>query len=416
MRSSTTKKSPNMRVTANWAASAGMIVSLCLIASRANAQFTTLFSFDGTAHGDSPYGSLTLVGSTLYGFAAGGGANLVGTAFSLPVTGGTPTILATFGGTNGNSPEGGLILSGSTFYGVTSSGGGINYDGTVFSLPVSGGTPTTLASFTDTGSEATGNLVLSGSTLYGMTRGGGANGWGTVFSCPVSGGGISTLYSFSSSPGGGASLLLSGSSLYGTTTGGGTYNYGTVFSLPLSGGTATFLTSFASKSTGETPQGSLTLIGSTLYGTTEFGGATGNGSVFSLPVTGGTATTLLSFTGVSGAFPGEMPCGSLILSGETFYGTTYLGGANNDGDVFCINTDGSGYQDLHDFNGTDGKEPDYESLVLNGSTLYGTTYSGGADNDGTVFALTVPEPSTLALLATGVIALAGYSQRRRKKR
>ena len=81
---------------------------------------TTLLSFNGT-NGESPSGSLTLSadGSTLYGMTYDGGANDDGTIFSIPVTGGTPTILFSFNGTNGEDPDGSLTLSGSTLYGMT---------------------------------------------------------------------------------------------------------------------------------------------------------------------------------------------------------------------------------------------------------------------------------------------------------
>ena len=71
---------------------------------------TTLLSFNGT-NGAIPYGSLTLIGSTLYGMTALGGANGDGTIFSIPVTGGTPTTLLSFNGTNGADPDGSLTLS-----------------------------------------------------------------------------------------------------------------------------------------------------------------------------------------------------------------------------------------------------------------------------------------------------------------
>ena len=57
-----------------------------------------------------PWGSLTLSGSTLYGMTEYGGANKEGTIFSVPVTGGTPTILFSFDGTNGSHPRGGLTF------------------------------------------------------------------------------------------------------------------------------------------------------------------------------------------------------------------------------------------------------------------------------------------------------------------
>ena len=74
-----------------------------------------------------------------------GGVPGYGTIFSIPVGGGTLTTLFKFDGTHGKNPDESFILSpdGSTLYGTTS-GGGTNNDGTVFSIPVTGGTPTVL--------------------------------------------------------------------------------------------------------------------------------------------------------------------------------------------------------------------------------------------------------------------------------
>ena len=43
--------------------------------------------------------------------------------------------------------------------------------------------------------------------------------------------------------------------------------------------------------------------------------------------------------------------------------------------------------------------------MLSGNILYGTTALGGANNEGTVFSLIVPEPASFALAAFGAAAL-----------
>ena len=78
--------------------------------------------------------------------------------------------------------------------------------------------------------------------------------------------------------------------------------------------------------------------------------------------------------------------GSLTLSGNVLYRMMPEGGVNglDDGMVFSINTDGSGYKDLLDFTGVNGANP-YGSLTLSGSILYGMTSGGGANGDGGYF-------------------------------
>ena len=211
------------------------------------------FNYSSSSNGAYPAASLTLSGSTLYGTTVEGGAHVYGTVFSLPLSGGAPTVLASFNGSNGDGPEAGVTLSGNTLYGTTEEGGAYG-DGTVFSVPLSGGSPTVLASFNGSnGKWPEAGVTLSGNTLYGTTEEGGAYGDGTVFSVPLSGGTPTVLASFNgssnSSPCGG--LTLSGNNLYGTTACGGNlsmnsgFGDGTVFALniapatiALSGGTS----------------------------------------------------------------------------------------------------------------------------------------------------------------------------------
>ena len=77
---------------------------------------------------------------------------------------------------------------------------------------------------------------------------------------------------------------------------------------------------------------------------------------------------------------GKMPWGGLVESSNVMFGTTrgiiYAAGADNWGEIFRINKDGSGFSILRQFTGNDGSHPQGK-LVLSGSTLYGTTASAG---------------------------------------
>ena len=110
----------------------------------------------------------------------------------------------------------------------------------------------------------------------------------------------------------------------------------------------------------------------------------GLGLILTGRVTAQTFTTLHSFTNNP---DGANPYAELILSGNTLYGTTQFGGSSNIGTVFAVNTDGTGYTNLYSFIGSSYEANPRASLILSGNTLYGTaTYGGGSDN-GTVFAI-----------------------------
>ena len=70
-------------------------------------------------------------------------------------------------------------------------------------------------------------------------------------------------------------------------------------------------------------------------------------------VTAQTFTTLYSFTATS--FPtytnsdGASPDATLILSGNTLYGTAGGGGSSGNGTVFKVNTDGTSFTTLYSF-------------------------------------------------------------------
>src|SRR5437016_4452540 len=152
--------------------------------------------------------------------------------------------------------------------------------------------------------------------------------------------------------------------------------------------TFTVLHSF-SGSDGAFPYAGLILSGNTVYGTTALGGGSDGGTVFAVNTDGTGFTTRYSFTGLGDGVALEA---GLILSGDTLYGTATGGGSSGDGTVFNMNTDGTGFTTLYSFTardmntGTnnDGAEP-YAGLILSGNTLFGTAYEGGSGGSGTVF-------------------------------
>src|SRR5712671_4684075 len=112
--------------------------------------------------------------------------------------------------------------------------------------------------------------------------------------------------------------------------------------------TFTTLHSFEGSSDGAVPYGGLILSGNTLYGTAS--------TVFAVNTDGTGFTTLYTFTasstnssGVYTNSDGADPYAGLILSGNTLYGTAEYGGRSGYGTVFAVNTDGSGFTNLYSF-------------------------------------------------------------------
>jgi len=122
-----------------------------------------------------------------------------------------------------------------------------------------------------------------------------------------------------------------------------------------------------------------------------------------------TFTTLHSFTATSGSegFNGTNSDGDfvflgLLLSGNTLYGAAQAGGSSGCGTLFAVNTDGTGFTNLHNFTATSGTNGIYASygygtnrdgavpnggFILSGNTLYGTAQAGGSSGCGTLFAV-----------------------------
>ncbi len=181
---------------------------------------------------------------------------------------------------------------------------------------------------------------------------------GTIFRI-TTGGEFTRLHSFETAnarnPVGGL-LFASDDGLYGTTTAGAATGsgFGTVFRATVSGDEATVapLHDFAGGSSGGTPVAALIEDASTngvFYGTTLYFGSCSDseecGTVFRL-TSSGAHQVLRSFAG-----SGENLIGPVIQGPDgLLYGMTTNGGANGDGTVFRIGTNGTGYTVLHAFN------------------------------------------------------------------
>jgi uncharacterized repeat protein (TIGR03803 family) len=367
-----------------------LAVLTVLAASSAQAQaFKSLYSFTGSPKGETPYGAVLISdqGRVLYGTTSAGGEFGFGTVYALSKSG--ATVLYSFTGQpDGSVPYAGLVMDASgMLYGTTSAGGSYGY-GTVFELNPTTRQETVLHSFygQPDGLTPLSGLVMDNSgNLYGTTLAGGPSNDGTIYKVNIQTHQETLLYSFTGDPDGGwpfyGNLLMDASgNLYGTTLGGGTENDGTVWEFSATG-EETVLYSFTGAD-GTQPEQSLAMdTEGNLYGTTEIGGI-GGGVAFKVNIETKTETVLYTFPNLA---DGELPTSGLVRDAQgNLYGTTAQS-TNGDGTVFELT--GTKETVLHRFHGSDGELPFRSPLVLYDGMLLGVTNLGGADGDGTVFAL-----------------------------
>jgi uncharacterized repeat protein (TIGR03803 family) len=370
----------------------------------------TLASFDGAAGGSPAYDLVGDDRGNLFGTTTGNGAsgvNVKGTVFEVVANSGIVTTLASFNGANGAYPAAGLVRDRSgNLYGTTTSGGANNL-GTVFELAANSGTITTLASFAiglDTGSPDTRLVRDSNGNLFGTSGRGLIGSHGTVFEVAAGSGVITTIASFNSTNGydSHAGLVEDGSgNLFGVTDGGGANDLGTVFKVAAGSGGITTLASF-NGSNGANPRNAGLFEDSSgnLFGTTLYGGAHNQGTVFEVAAGTGTITTLASFAGANGA----NPVGGVVEdSNGNLFGVTNTGGEYGYGTVFELAAGTDTITALASFDSANGVFPRGQLVEDRSGSLLGITTAGGANGYGTVFQLAAtPVSFTIDTVAPAV--------------
>ena len=286
----------------------------------------------------------------------------------------------------------------------------------MYKVKIATGEFSTVLEFTSAGAINRGAFPAAALTsdgagfLWGTTNNGGAGDFGTVFKVNTTAGSLSTVQEFTSNGASTKGAYPQGSlvgdgagSFYGTTSSGGPLDLGTVFKVNIGTGALTTMAEFSGNGAtnkGNTPQAGLFNNGAGLFwGVTSGGGATGDGTVFTLDATSGVLTTMIEFNGAGPIIEGEGPFGGLAPDGAgNLWGTTGTGGALNQGTVFKVNAATGVLTTVLDFTGdiapARGSQP-MAGLTSDGAGYFwGTTNSGGANGFGTVFKLNA---STIAL-------------------
>jgi uncharacterized repeat protein (TIGR03803 family) len=366
--------------------------------STTGATFTVLRALTAVTDGGVPYGSLFKSSDgNYYGMANSGGNLNFGTVFRIKDT--VFKVLTNFNGsyTTGNAPFESLVQGkDNAYYGTTNTGGKYNF-GTVFKL--CGGTYTVLHSFNlnPEGGYPEGSLIqATDGNYYGLTSSGGTGGnTGTIFKITPTGV-FTVIHAFANTstnkegnnPKG---SLIQGTDgyLYGMTNGGGTNASGTIFKIATTGGT-TFkvIRQLVYSSDGGSPQGSLIKgLDSNFYGMTTTGGAKNAGTIFKISPNGVIFTVIRTLTT---ATDGSNPSGSLFLAKDSlFYGTANFGGTFGGGTIFKINSTGTVFNVLKHFNpaatDSNGYNPKGNLIQASDGNFYGLTSSDGKKKAGVIF-------------------------------
>jgi uncharacterized repeat protein (TIGR03803 family) len=384
-------------VTASNAAGSETWTALLTVIPQTSAGFSlsNLHSFNANVDGAQPNGLTLGSDGALYGTTAYGGSNGLNSGTFFKFSGGALTTLYSFtGGSDQADPDSALVQgSNGLFYGTTWSQIS-GQDGTVFEVTTNG-TLTTLATFDGTNGDEPNAVTLGNDgNLYGTAYQGGTNGAGTVFEVNLVTDTLVPLVSCGAVATGNfpyAGLTLgSDGNFYGTTA-----QSGTVFEMDTNG-VVDNVYYFLGAEAGQTPLGALVQTSDgTFYGTTSAGGTNGAGTVFKF-TPGGGITTLYSFGSVTNwdgsLLDGVRPFAGLVPGPDgSLYGTTYSGGYSNNGTVFKITTNGA-LTTVAWLDGADGSGPAAPLALGPDGNFYGTAQNGGANGSGAIFQLAILHP------------------------
>jgi uncharacterized repeat protein (TIGR03803 family) len=409
---------------------ATLTTALASIAEAQTPAVSPVLAFSGSR---VPDGVILGPDGALYGATVSSSSVTGGLIFRATTDGSSVETVYQFGSQDGVGPAGALLLgSDGQLYGTAQfSNGGISVGGgTVFRVAPNGTGFTTLHSFgpstsnnvnsnpinTDGASPHGALIEGSDGFLYGVARFGGPAGAGTVYKVGKDGSGFTLLHAFAAITSSSAvivnadgahpraKLVESAGFFYGTTNVGGAHGQGTIFRLAFDGSAFELLHEFTTPTApsgstvavnqdGALPQAGLTDGGDgLLYGTTVVGGANGGGVLYSITPDGSVMTALHNFVGESGT----EPVGTLLLASDgRLYGTTSAGGttasggASTLGTVFSIARDGTGFTNLHNFDGTTGSNGNGTMVQLNATEFIGTATNGGRCGSGTIFRLSL---------------------------
>ena len=323
------------------------------------------------------------------------------------------TCQAFFTGANGAYPAAALTAADriGLYYGTTAYGGDYGH-GAIYAFDSITGSISLKGSFTDTtnGAIPFAALTAAGNGLYyGTTYGGGANGQGAIYAFdsanPNPATSISLKGSFKDSTNGAfpSAALTAADRIglyYGTTATGGEYGQGAIYAFDSITGSISLKGSFTDTTNGAIPFAALTAAGNGLYyGTTYGGGANGQGAIYAFDSVTGSISLKGSFTDNTDKTNGASPSAGLTAAGHgLYYGTTLYGGEYGQGAIYAFDSANPNPATSISLKGsftgnTNGAIPFAGLTAADHGLYYGTTYRGGANDQGAIYAFDSANPN-----------------------
>lgn len=285
---------------------------------------------------------------------------------------------------------GSLAVEGAFVYGVTS-----HYDevtrNKVYKIGTDGSNFTVIKQLSaETGWWPGGICLGANQTLFAANGRGASGTFGSIVKLKTDGSQFSIVKDFYTEVDGqipGAHLeLLPNGEILGAAAAGGTlatdgFISGVLFKIKTDD-TYEVIFEFDGDNTGATPlDAPIPGPGGFYYGATERGGANDQGVIYKIKSDGTGFQKLHDFDTPGGAHPWA----GLTLADGRLYGWTTVGGSNDLGVIFGIDPDGSDYDEILAFDGDNGYSPLFQKLVYrNNGFLYGCT-DGGLSGSGIFF-------------------------------
>lgn len=271
-------------------------------------------------------------------------------------------------------------------YGVNKNGG-VYGDGILFEYDILTNTTTKIIDFYEytIGSSSRQLIQAANGKIYGIANGG-ANGDGTIYEYDLSADTTRKVMDFKRAISGRSPYIgfseASNGKLYATAFAGGLYDLGVIFEFDPNGNVFTKLYDLKDSLMGEGPVSIMQASSGKFYGVTSRGGVNDVGVLFEYDLSSNKYTKLLDFSQLNQQKPFERLTQG--LNGK-LYGVTVRGGANNTGILYEYDPGTDTLIKITDFGPTTHGHIASELLLASNGKLYGTTSVGGADDQGILY-------------------------------